>query len=71
MANENFKYIKGSYAEGQPAHICFYSDVNEWRVNDFIYEFNYLINWVKPSEIYVHINSSGGFSPLSRTVRLR
>ena len=60
MANENFKYIKGSYAEGQPAHICFYSDVNEWRVNDFIYEFNYLLNWVKPSEICVHINSSGG-----------
>lgn len=60
MAEKTFKYIKGSYAEGQPAHICFYSDVNEWRVNDFIYEFNYLINWVKPSEIYVHINSSGG-----------
>lgn len=60
MAEKTFKYIKGSYAEGQPAHICFYSDVNEWRVNDFIYEFNYLINWVKPSEICVHINSSGG-----------
>ena len=60
MAEKTFKYIKGSYGEGQPAHICFYSDVNEWRVNDFIYEFNYLVNWVKPSEICVHINSSGG-----------
>ena len=60
MADNKFKYIKGAYEQGKPAHICFYSDVTEWRVNDFIYEFNYLVNWVKPSEICVHINSSGG-----------
>lgn len=60
MANPKFKCIKGSYEEGQPAHIYFYSDVNSWRVDDFIYEFKYLMNYVNPSEINVHINSGGG-----------
>lgn len=60
MENPKFKCIKGSYEEGQPAHIYFYSDVNSWRVEDFIYEFKYLMNYVNPSEINIHINSGGG-----------
>lgn len=60
MLNKDFKYIKGEMASGMPADICFYSDVSYWRASDFIDEFNYLKNYVRPSEIRVHINSAGG-----------
>lgn len=57
---KDFKYIKGRYCCGEPAHIYFYSDVDYWSVDDFIYEFKYLMNYVEPSEINIHINSGGG-----------
>lgn len=58
--SKDFKYIKGRYCCGEPAHIYFYSDVDYWSVEDFIYEFKYLMNYVEPSEINIHINSGGG-----------
>lgn len=60
MDNKNFKYIKGKINEGEPAQITFYSDVTEWRVNDFVYELKYLDETIHPSEIDILINSSGG-----------
>lgn len=60
MAKKNFQYIKGKIESGMPADIVFYSDVSTWNVEDFIHEFNYLVNWCSPSEIRVHINSVGG-----------
>lgn len=60
MSERKFKYIKGEVKSGMPADICFYSDVSYWRASDFIDEFNYLKNYVCPSEIKVHINSAGG-----------
>lgn len=56
----NFKCIKGSFETGKPAQITFYSDVCGWRVEDFVYELNYLENQVHPSEIQILINSAGG-----------
>lgn len=55
-----FKYIKGDYSAGQPVDILFYTDVDYWSVNDFLYEFSYLEKYVNPSKIRIHINSVGG-----------
>lgn len=55
-----FKFIKGKYETGIPADICFYTDVDYWSVNDFLFEFNWLVDYVNPSKIRVHINSVGG-----------
>lgn len=60
MENKSFKYIQGKYEQGQPAQITFFSDVESWRVEDFVYELNYLENYVHPSEIDILINSGGG-----------
>ena len=60
MEKREFKFIKGEYCAGAPADICFYTDVDYWSVSDFLWEFDYLINWVKPSKIRIHINSVGG-----------
>lgn len=60
MADMKFKCIKGAYAAGTPAHIYFYDDVQSWTVDDFVYEFRFLENYVQPSEIWIHINSGGG-----------
>ena len=61
MANsKDFKYIKGAYSAGAPADICYYTDVDYWSVQDFIEEFDYLVNWIHPSKIRIHINSVGG-----------
>ena len=57
---EDFKFIKGAYCAGSPADICYYTDVDYWSVQDFLYEFNYLVNYVNPSKIRIHINSVGG-----------
>lgn len=43
-----------------PADICFYTDVDYWSVDNFLWEFDYLINYISPSKIRVHINSVGG-----------
>lgn len=57
---DKFKFIKGTYAEGFPADICFYTDVDYWSVDDFLWEFRYLENYVNPSKIRIHVNSVGG-----------
>lgn len=58
--NKEFKFIKGAYCAGAPADICYYTDVDYWSVQDFLWEFNYLVNYVNPSKIRIHINSVGG-----------
>lgn len=61
MAKEkDFKFIKGAYCSGAPADICYYTDVDYWSVQDFLWEFDYLVNYVNPSKIRIHINSVGG-----------
>lgn len=55
-----FKFIKGVCSTGSPADICFYTDVDYWSVDNFLWELNYLINYVNPSKIRIHINSVGG-----------
>lgn len=60
MEKREFKFIKGEYCAGAPADICFYTDVDYWSVSDFLWEFDYLVNWVSPSKIRIHINSVGG-----------
>ena len=60
MAKHEFKFIKGRCCEGMPADICFYTDVDYWSVDNFLWEFDYLVNYVNPSKIRIHINSVGG-----------
>lgn len=60
MAKHEFKFIKGKCTAGQPADICFYTDVDYWSVDNFLWEFDYLVNYVNPSKIRIHINSVGG-----------
>ena len=42
--SKEFKFIKGAYCTGSPADICYYTDVDYWSVQDFIWEFDYLVN---------------------------
>lgn len=60
MAKQEFKFIKGKCAAGCPADICFYTDVDYWSVDDFLWELNHLTSYVNPSKIRIHINSAGG-----------
>lgn len=60
MAKQEFKFIKGKCCTGMPADICFYTDVDYWSVDNFLWEFDYLVNYVNPSKIRIHINSVGG-----------
>lgn len=60
MEKQEFKFIKGKCCAGMPADICFYTDVDYWSVDNFLWEFDYLINYICPSKIRVHINSVGG-----------
>lgn len=60
MEKQEFKFIKGKCCAGMPADICFYTDVDYWSVDNFLWEFDYLINYISPSKIRVHINSVGG-----------
>lgn len=59
MENPKFKYIKGAVKNGCPADIYFYTDVDYWSVDDFLWELKWLIN-AEVSKINVHINSAGG-----------
>lgn len=59
MENQQLKYIKGAVNKGCPADIFFYTDVDCWSVDDFLWELKYLIN-NEVSKINVHINSAGG-----------
>lgn len=58
--NHKFRFIKGICRSGEPADICFYTDVDYWSVDSFLWEFDYLVNYVEPSKIRIHINSVGG-----------
>lgn len=60
MAKQEFKFIKGKCCTGMSADICFYTDVDYWSVDNFLWEFDYLVNYVNPSKIRIHINSVGG-----------
>lgn len=60
VKQQEFKFIKGACCTGMPADIFFYTDVDYWSVDNFLYEFDYLINYVNPSKIRIHINSVGG-----------
>lgn len=57
--NQQLKYIKGSIKKGCPADIYFYTDVDYWSVDDFLWEFRWLVS-EEPSKINIHINSCGG-----------
>lgn len=60
MKREQFKYIKNSIVKsGQPADIYYYTDVDKWHCEDFLYEFDWLVN-NNVSKINIHINSCGG-----------
>lgn len=56
---KQLKYIKGSVKSGCPADIYFYTDVDYWSVDDFLWELKWLIN-NEVSKINIHINSAGG-----------
>lgn len=60
MNSETLKFVRGEIAQGKPANIYFYDDVDYWDVRSFISEFQYLENYVKPSKIRIHIISAGG-----------
>lgn len=60
MEQQKLKFIKGKCQQGCPADIYFYTDVDYWSVDDFMYEFNWLVEYVCPSSINIHINSVGG-----------
>ena len=60
MTNKTLQFVKGEIAQGKPANIYFYDDVDYWDVKQFISEFQYLENYVKPSKIRIHIISAGG-----------
>lgn len=60
MDNKKLKFVKGKCCAGCPADIYFYTDVDYWSIDDFLWEFNYLLDYVSPSKINVHINSVGG-----------
>ena len=60
MTDKQLKFVKGEVAQGKPANIYFYDDVDYWDVQNFIGEFQYLENYVKPSKIRIHIISTGG-----------
>ena len=60
MTEKQLKFVKGELAQGKPANIYFYDDVDYWDVRSFIGEFQYLENYVKPSKIRIHIISAGG-----------
>lgn len=59
MEKSQFKYIKGAVKCGMPASIYLYTDVDYWSVDDFLWEFKYLIGR-EVSKINIHINSAGG-----------
>ena len=40
---QQLKYIKGAVKSGCPADIYFYTDVDYWSVDDFLWELKWLI----------------------------
>lgn len=60
MDIDNLKYVVGKAKTNEPAVIRFFGSVDEWSSYEFVEEFLYLQNDVKPSKIVVLINSEGG-----------
>ena len=60
MTEKQLRFVKGELAQGKPANIYFYDDVDYWDVKSFVSEFQYIENYVKPSKIRIHIISAGG-----------
>lgn len=60
MDTKDFKNIVGEANAGEVATIKFFGKVTEDSVRSFNYEFEWLENGVKPSEIVILINSEGG-----------
>lgn len=60
MDTKNLKFVQGALAKGEPATIRFIDDIDSWSVSSFTEEFEYLENYIKPSEIKILINSAGG-----------
>lgn len=60
MEIKDLKFVKGELQQGKPATICFFDEVDYWSVKDFVYEFNWIKEYVEPSEIKILINSIGG-----------
>ncbi len=59
MNIENLKYVV-SAKENEPAIIRFFDSVNEYSARQFVDEFLFLQDCIKPSKIVVLINSEGG-----------
>lgn len=59
MENPKFKYIKGAVKSGAPADIYFYTDIDNWSADDFLWELKWLVQ-SEVSKINIHINSAGG-----------
>ncbi len=60
MDKKDLKLTRGQLQKGKPAEILFFDDVEYWSCDRFVEEFQYIENWVEPSEIRILINSSGG-----------
>ena len=60
MDKKELKYVRGEYRKDSPADIYLYDDIESWSAENFLDELNWLINYVEPSIIRVHINSAGG-----------
>lgn len=60
MNSKDFKCIVGEAGPGKPAVIRFYGAVYPWSAEDFIREFLFLQDVIKPSKIIILINSEGG-----------
>lgn len=60
MEIEQLKYVVGQVSTGKPAYMRFYDHVCESSAKDFISDFMWLKNVIKPSKIIININSDGG-----------
>ena len=60
MDINNLKHIVGEVEAAKPAIIRFFDSVNADSARNFISEFLWLQDYVKPSKIIVLINSEGG-----------
>lgn len=60
MEKKDFKFIVGQVKANEKAVIRIFDAIDHWTAYSFIDEFNWLQNYIKPSEIEIHINSTGG-----------
>ena len=60
MDKKQLNYVRGECKTGFPADIYIYDDIESWSTEKFLDELNWLIDYIKPSIIRVHINSAGG-----------